>query len=56
MLASHSENGFEPEHQPERPGEVEHSALDVSRARAELDWEAQVDLDDGLERTLASFR
>jgi UDP-glucose 4-epimerase len=56
VLASHSENGFEPEHQPERPGEVEHSALDVSRARAELDWEAQVDLDDGLGRTLASFR
>ncbi|HZN90979.1 MAG TPA: NAD-dependent epimerase/dehydratase family protein [Thermoleophilaceae bacterium] len=56
VLASHSENGFEPEHQPERPGELERSTLDVSRARAELDWEAQVDLDDGLERTLASFR
>ena len=56
VLANHSENGFEPEHQPERPGEVEHSALDVSRARAELDWEAQVDLDDGLGRTLSSFR
>ena len=56
VLARHSDNGFAPEHKPERPGEVEHSTLDVSRAREELDWTAGVDLDDGLERTLASLR
>ena len=55
-LARHSDNGFAPEHAPERPGEVQHIALDPSRAREELGWEAKVDLDEGLERTLASLR
>jgi UDP-glucose 4-epimerase len=55
-LAPHAPNGFEPEHAPERPGEVQHIALDPSRAREELGWQAQVELDDGLERTLDSFR
>ena len=44
------------EHAPERPGEVMHIALDTSRARDELGWEAKVGLEDGLERTLASLR
>jgi UDP-glucose 4-epimerase len=56
VLGRHSSNGFRPEHEPERPGEVEHSTLDVSRAREELGWEAEVDLESGLERTLASLR
>jgi UDP-glucose 4-epimerase len=55
-LGRHSGNGFAPEHAPERPGEVQHIALDPSRARDELGWEAQVGLDEGLERTLASLR
>jgi UDP-glucose 4-epimerase len=55
-LARHSDNGFAPDHAPERPGEVQHIALDPSRAREELGWEAKVDLDEGLERTLASLR
>ena len=55
-LARHSDNGFRPEHAPPRPGEVQHIYLDTSRARAELGWQAQVDLDEGLERTLASLR
>ena len=41
---------------PDRPGEVQHIALDTSRAREELGWEARVDLDEGLELTLASLR
>ena len=45
-----------PEQAPERPGEVMHIALDASRARDELGWEAKVGLEDGLERTLASLR
>ena len=55
-LARHSDNGFRPEHAPERPGEVQHIYLDTSRAREELGWQAQVDLDEGLKRTLASLR
>jgi UDP-glucose 4-epimerase len=55
-LARHSDNGFRPEHAPPRPGEVQHIYLDTSRARAELGWQAQVDLDEGLELTLASLR
>ncbi len=53
-LARHGD--FEAEHAPERPGEVQHIALDPSRARETLGWRAEVGLDDGLELTLASLR
>ena len=49
-------NGFEADHAPARTGEVQHIALDPSRTKAELGWEAQVDLDQGLARTLDSLR
>ena len=39
-LAAHSSNGFEADHAPERSGEVQHIALDPSRTREELGWEA----------------
>jgi nucleoside-diphosphate-sugar epimerase len=55
-LRPHAANGFDPEHAPERPGEVHRIALDCSRAREELGWEAKVGLEEGLERTLASLR
>ena len=55
-LAEHADGEFGAEHAPGRPGEVQHIALDPARARAELGWEAQVDLDDGLGRTLDSLR
>jgi UDP-glucose 4-epimerase len=55
-LAAHSSNGFEADHAPGRSGEVQHIALDPSRTREELGWEAQVDLDQGLARTLDSLR
>jgi UDP-glucose 4-epimerase len=45
----------EPEFAPERPGEVQRSCLDVSRARDELGWEAEVELRDGLRRILAGL-
>jgi UDP-glucose 4-epimerase len=56
VLKGLAPNGFEPEHAPERPGEVQHIALDATRAREELGWEAKVELDEGLRRTLASLR
>src|SRR5918997_804702 len=56
VLKSHAGGAFEPEHAPERPGEVRRIALDTSRAKQELGWEAATDLDTGLERTLASLR
>ena len=55
-LAGQADGGLEPEMAPERPGEVRHIALDASRARVELGWEAAVAVDEGLERTLASLR
>jgi UDP-glucose 4-epimerase len=55
-LRPHAADGFDPEHAPERPGEVQRIALDTSRAREELAWEAKVGLEEGLERTLASLR
>jgi UDP-glucose 4-epimerase len=45
----------EPEFVPERPGEVRRSCLDVSRARQELGWEAEVRLPDGLRRILEAL-
>ncbi len=55
-LAAHANGGFEAEHAPARSGEVQHIALDASRSKAEFDWEARVDLDQGLARTLDSLR
>jgi UDP-glucose 4-epimerase len=47
---------FAAEHAPERKGEIRRIAIDPSRAREELGWEAKVQLEEGLERTLASLR
>jgi len=47
--------GLDPEFAPERPGEVRRSCLEVSRARSELGWEAQVELRDGLRRLLGGL-
>src|SRR3954453_23812401 len=53
-LAPHTDDGFEPQFEPDRPGEVRHIAIDPTRAEAELGWTAQVGLEDGIERTLRS--
>jgi UDP-glucose 4-epimerase len=47
---------FEPQFEPERPGEVQRIAIDPSRARDELGWEPRVQLREGLEITLDSLR
>jgi UDP-glucose 4-epimerase len=56
VLTQLAPDGFQPEHAPERPGEVQHIALDSTRAREELGWEATVELEEGLRRTLDSLR
>jgi len=55
-LQPRAPDGFDPEHAPERQGEVRHIHLDCTRAREELGWQARVGLTDGLERTLESLR
>jgi UDP-glucose 4-epimerase len=54
-LAPHAHADFSPDHQAERTGEVRHIAIDATRAREELGWEAKVALGEGLEQTLASI-
>jgi UDP-glucose 4-epimerase len=54
VLANHAHADFTPIHEPERPGEVRHIALDASRAREQLGWEPKVALAEGLEQTLSS--
>ena len=46
------EGEFEPEFAPARPGELQRSSLDVTRARAELGFTARTDLVAGMKRTL----
>lgn len=48
-------SSFEPEFAPERQGEIRRNGLDPAKARAELDFEADTDLDEGLRRTLRSL-
>lgn len=55
-LAEQADRPFEPQHEPERAGEVRHIALDASRARAELGWGASISMREGLKRTLESLR
>jgi UDP-glucose 4-epimerase len=43
---------FEPVFAEARMGEMDRSCLDVTRAREELGWTAEVELHDGLERTM----
>ncbi|HEY3021971.1 MAG TPA: NAD-dependent epimerase/dehydratase family protein [Solirubrobacteraceae bacterium] len=49
---SGSADGFEPEFAPPRLGELERSWIDVDRAHAVLGWAAEVDLEEGMRRTL----
>jgi UDP-glucose 4-epimerase len=46
---------FEPEFAPPREGEVQRISIDASRAERELNWRADVGLDEGLRLTLDSI-
>jgi UDP-glucose 4-epimerase len=56
VLNEHTPNRFQPEHAPERLGELRQSVLDPTRAREELGWQAKVELEEGLRLTLDSLR
>jgi UDP-glucose 4-epimerase len=43
-------------HALKRPGDVHLAYFDCSQARADLDWTAEVPLDEGMRRTVAYFR
>lgn len=47
--------GFEPEPAPARVGEVQRISIDPARAERELGWQAQIDLEEGLRKTLDSL-
>ncbi len=47
---------FKPLYAPKRSGEVDHIVLEVSKARAKLDWQPQVDLRQGIKRTVEWFK
>ena len=47
---------WDPERGPSRPGEVYKISLDSTRAAQELGWTPQVSLEDGLRKTVESFR
>jgi nucleoside-diphosphate-sugar epimerase len=47
---------IEPSYDESRPGDVKHSQADVSLAREYLDYKGTVDLDQGLEKTVAWYR
>jgi len=47
--------GFEPEFAPERTGEVQAISIDAGRAERELNWRAEMGLQEGLEITLDSI-
>jgi UDP-glucose 4-epimerase len=46
---------FEPEFAPPRTGEVQRISIDAGRAERELDWRAEVGLEEGLRMTLDSI-
>ena len=56
MAAAWGTPGVTPDHQPERAGDVKHSAADITRARDTLGYDTVVDFDAGLNETINWFR
>jgi UDP-glucose 4-epimerase len=55
VVAREAGSSLTPVHEPTRPGDVRHSLADISRARAELDFQPRVSLAEGLRRTLEYY-
>ncbi|WP_322794978.1 NAD-dependent epimerase/dehydratase family protein [Tepidiforma sp.] len=56
VLSAVTGNTIPPRFGPPRPGDVRNFWLDCSRARAELGWEPRVSFEEGIRRTVESFR
>ncbi|HUT74988.1 MAG TPA: SDR family oxidoreductase [Armatimonadota bacterium] len=56
LLRAHTGNGIAPEHAASRPGDVLHSVADISRAASLLGYTPQVDIREGLRRTVEWHR
>jgi len=56
MIAHLADGPLEPEHAPQRPGDVLHSQADISRAERELGYGPVVPFEEGLERTVGWYR
>jgi UDP-glucose 4-epimerase len=47
---------IQPAHEATRPGDVRHSQADISAAQADLGYRPRVDMEEGLQRTVAYFK
>ena len=56
VIAAAADGPDEPEFHPARLGELRRSCLDISRAKQVLGWAPEVDLTDGVARTVEYFR
>jgi UDP-glucose 4-epimerase len=56
LMADETGYGAKPTHAPPRAGETFKIYLDASKARQELSWQPETRLDEGLSRTIPSFR
>jgi UDP-glucose 4-epimerase len=55
ILKSASRSDVAIEHAPRRPGEMQHSVLNVDKAREVLGWTARVSIEEGLARSFSWF-
>ncbi len=56
LLATETGYSRPPVHATERPGDVRRIYLDISKARRELGWTPEIDLSEGITRTVAALR
>ncbi len=56
LLAEETGYSQAPVYAPERPGDVRRIYLDTSRAQHELGWGPEIDLDEGISRTVSALR
>ncbi len=56
LMAGETGYDAKPTHGPPKAGETFKIYLDATKARQELNWQPQTSLDEGLTRTIASFR
>jgi UDP-glucose 4-epimerase len=56
LIAAAAGGRDEPEFHPARLGDLSRSCLDNSRAKQVLGWTPQVEIDDGIARTVEFFR